>query len=348
MKANVSCTFRFSWVVLLFLFVSGRALAQTVPSWFFNPIGDETVGVSLPNLSDPQLRQDQAISMALMHWCLRNREERPVIDQFYMTESNPGQEEKTTGRRQFVIEEKRMLSYKIVDRYVNENGEEFVRLQVDPNGNRLTFSMSLYGHLYTVSSGQQFSFEDVWRTIFMMEVASGPSFSFESYYLRDERDQKARMEDLKHVFTSKIASEGGLSEQISYNFHKNEGLVTYDAQPADQKDQVRGYPTEGRPLYVAMCQVLFSCMENVPGEQITLLPEFLGLGELEIQKKGSRRKGVQQIPALQYRMQVYHFQMNARERNQLAIEEALRKEPAPSFDTEAFRKALDQTVGEKK
>lgn len=348
MKVSVSWSSRFFLVLLFMSVVFGQAAAQTVPSWFFQTREGEAVGVSLPNMENPQLRQNQAISMALMHWCLRNREERPVIDQFYTTESGPGQEEKTTGQRQFAIKEKRMLSYKIVDRYVNENGEEFVRLQVDPNGNGLTFAMSLYGRLYTESSGQQFSFEDEWGAIFMMEVASGPSFSFESYYLRDERDQKARMEDLKHVFTLKIASEEGLSEQISYNFHKNEGLVTYDAQPADQKDQVRGYPTEGRPLYVAMCQVLFSCMENVPEEQITLLPEFLGLGELEIQKKGSRRRGVQQIPALQYRMQVYHFQMNARERNQLAIEEALRKEPAPSFGTEAFRKALDQPVGEKK
>lgn len=313
MKVSVSWSSRF-FLVLLFMSVAfGQAAAQTVPSWFFQTREGEAVGVSLPNMENPQFRQNQAISMALMHWCLRNREERPDITEMYLT-SGPGLEEKTTEyRKSVIIQEKRMLSYKIVDRYVNENGEEFVRLQVDPNGNGLTFSMSLYGQLYTVSSGQQFSFEEEWGVKFTLEDQNKiePPFLFGGYYTRNKEGEKV---DLNHKFHGEFASGDGSTKEIDYNFLKNEGLVTYDAQPADHKDQVRGYPTEGRPLYVAMCQVLFSCMENVPEEQITLLPEFLGLGELEIQEEGSRRRGVQQIPALQYRMQVYHFQMSARER----------------------------------
>lgn len=332
MKAIVSCTFRFSWVVLLFLFVSGRALAQTVPSWFFNPIGDETVGVSLPNLSDPQLRQDQAVSQALIQWCLRHLAQHPepkaISSTYQDTESGIISEKASSS---LLLKSQHTLSYRILDRYINENGEEFVRLHIDEQGSDAKVTILLRYELYseTISTGttSHLSFRDEVATSFSVASESKRSFIISTYFKEYDSTPPAFLLEYNDGKTE--------PQELNYDF-KEKGQWNYTLSPSDNRG-ASVYALGQEPLSVAVYNVICSNMEQVKQEDGTVevfLPEIQGIGEKVIRKTNG--KVADRFPALQYEL----VPCSPKARNEEQIRKQLEQGSA-SFDAEAFKKAIE-------
>lgn len=330
MKAIVSCTFRFSWVVLLFLFVSGRALAQTVPSWFFNPIGDETVGVSLPNLSDPQLRQDQAVSQALIQWCLRHLAQHPepkrISSTYQDAESGNITEEASSS---LFLKSQHTLSYRILDRYINENGEEFVRLHIDEQGSDAKVTILLLYELYseTISTGTTLSFQEEVATSLSVASESRRSFIISTYYNKYDSTHPAFL----------LEYNDGKTEQLKLNYDfKEEGQWSYTFAPSGNR-VVWGYPLGQEPLSVVVYNVICSNMEQYKlkdGSVLVLIPEIRGIGEQVIWETNG--KVAERFPVLQYESVPCAPQASREEQ----IRKQLEQEPA-NFDAEAFKKAFE-------
>ena len=346
MKANVSCTFRFSWVVLLFLFVSGRALAQTVPSWFFNPIGDETVGVSLPNLSDPQLRQDQAVSQALIQWCLRHLAQHPepkAISSTYQDAESGIISEKALSS--LLLKSQHTLSYRILDRYINENGEEFVRLHIDEQGSDAKVTMLLMYESYfeTISTGttSHFSFRDEVATSLSVASESRRSFIISTYFKEYDSTPPAFLLEYNDGKTEQ--------QELNYDF-KEEGQWNYTLSPSDNRGTL-DYPLGQEPLSVVVYNVICSSMvqySSMPqfkqedGTVVLLIPEIQGIGEEVIEEViGEVIPEVNgKVPHRFLTLQYGLVPCFPKARNEEQIRRQLEQGSA-SFDAEAFKKALE-------
>ena len=331
MKAIVSCTFRFSWVVLLFLFVSGRALAQTVPSWFFNPIGGETVGVSLPNLSDPQLRQDQAVSQALIQWCLRHLAQHPEpkgISEIFQDANGTTSERAVAS---LILKSQHTLSYRIVDRYINEQGEEFVRLHIDEQGSnaKVTILLRYESYSETISTGttSHLSFRDEVATSLSVASESRRSFIISTYFKEYDSTPPAFLLEYNDGKTE--------PQELNYDF-KEKGQWNYTHSPSDNRG-ASVYALGQEPLSVVVYNVICGNMEQFQQEDgavEVLIPEIQGIGEKVILKTNG--KVADRFPVLQYGL----VPCSPKARNEEQIRKQLEQGSA-SFDAEAFKKALE-------